>query len=79
MVAFLEAHPGAKVFVETPKPIPTSYARQAYFAVTAFKDDGHGHQVDAGAGKLRAVEQVFLVALFARAPTARPAASMRGR
>jgi catalase len=37
IVAFLEAHPGAKAFVETPKPIPTSYARQAYFAITAFK------------------------------------------
>jgi catalase len=37
IVAFLEGHPGAKAFVETPKPIPTSYARQAYFAITAFK------------------------------------------
>ena len=36
IVAFLEAHPGAKTFV-APKPIPTSYARQAYFAITAFK------------------------------------------
>jgi catalase len=37
IVSFLEAHPAAKRFVETPKPIPTSYARQAYFAITAFK------------------------------------------
>src|SRR5258705_9602609 len=37
IVAFLEAHPEARAFVETPKPIPTSYARQAYFAITAFK------------------------------------------
>jgi len=37
IVAFLAAHPAAKAFVEAPKPIPTSYARQAYFAVTAFK------------------------------------------
>ena len=37
IVEFLETHPGAKTFVETPKPIPTSYARQAYFAITAFK------------------------------------------
>jgi catalase len=35
--AFLAGHPAAKAFVETPKPIPTSFARQAYFAVTAFK------------------------------------------
>ncbi len=34
---FLETHPAAKAFVEAPKPIPTSYARQAYFAVTAFR------------------------------------------
>src|SRR5882757_8206702 len=37
IVAFLESHAGAKAFVETPKPIPTSYSRQAYFAITAFK------------------------------------------
>jgi catalase len=37
IVAFLAAHPAAKAFVEAPKPIPTSYARQAYFAITAFK------------------------------------------
>src|SRR6266404_2797405 len=35
--AFLAAHPGAKRFVETPKPIPTSFARETFFAVTAFK------------------------------------------
>lgn len=35
--AFLAAHPGAKRFVESPKPIPTSFAREAFFAVTAFR------------------------------------------
>ena len=35
--AFLPAHPNAKRFVEAPKPIPTSFAREAFFAVTAFK------------------------------------------
>jgi catalase len=35
--AFLAAHPSARWFVETPKPIPTSFAREAFFAVTAFK------------------------------------------
>ena len=35
--AFLASHPGAKRFVEAPKPIPTSFAREAFFAVTAFK------------------------------------------
>ena len=37
IVSFLASHPAAKAFVEAPKPIPTSFARQAYFAVTAFK------------------------------------------
>ena len=37
IVAFLASHPTAKTFVEAPKPIPSSFARQAYFAVTAFK------------------------------------------
>ena len=35
--AFLAAHPNAKRFIEAPKPIPTSFAREAFFAVTAFK------------------------------------------
>ncbi|MDX2170625.1 MAG: catalase family peroxidase [Deltaproteobacteria bacterium] len=34
--AFLASHPGAKRFVELPKPIPTSFAREAFFAATAF-------------------------------------------
>ena len=35
--AFLATHPNAKRFVETPKPIPSSFAREAFFAVTSFK------------------------------------------
>jgi catalase len=35
--SFLAAHPNAKRFIETPKPIPTSFAREAFFAVTSFK------------------------------------------
>jgi catalase len=35
--AFLASHPNAKRFVEAPKPIPTSFTREAFFAVTAFK------------------------------------------
>ena len=34
---FLAAHPRAKAFVEDPKPIPTSFAREAFFAASAFK------------------------------------------
>ena len=37
IAAFLATHPATKAFVENPKPIPTSFARQAYFAITAFK------------------------------------------
>jgi len=33
---FLGAHPAALAFVQTPKPFPSSLARQSYFAVTAF-------------------------------------------
>jgi catalase len=35
--AFLAKHPNAKRFVEAAKPIPTSFAREVFFAVTAFK------------------------------------------
>jgi catalase len=37
MGAFLAAYPNAKRFVQAPKPIPTSFAREAFFAGTAFK------------------------------------------
>jgi catalase len=37
MGAFLATHPNAKRYVETPKPIPSSFAREAFFAVTAFR------------------------------------------
>jgi catalase len=34
---FLGAHPAALAFVQTPKPIPTSFARESFFAVSAFR------------------------------------------
>src|SRR5437870_2151042 len=34
--SFLTAHPHAQRFVNAPKPIPTSFAREAFFAVTSF-------------------------------------------
>jgi catalase len=37
MGAFLATHPKAKEFLEAPKPIPTSFTREAFFAVTSFK------------------------------------------
>jgi catalase len=35
--AFLASHPRAKWHVERPKPIPSSFARESYFAITAFR------------------------------------------
>jgi catalase len=35
--AFLATHPNAQRFAAAPKPIPTSFAREAFFAVTAFQ------------------------------------------
>jgi catalase len=37
IVAFLASHPTAKAFVEAPVPIASSFVRQPYFAITAFK------------------------------------------
>lgn len=34
---FLGSHPKAMAFVMTPKPIPTSFGRESYFAVSAYK------------------------------------------
>jgi catalase len=34
---FLASHPSARRFVEAAKPIPTSFAREAFYAVTAFR------------------------------------------
>ena len=34
---FLAAHPAAMAFVQVPKPIPTSFARESFYAVSAFK------------------------------------------
>jgi catalase len=34
---FLAAHPAAMSFVQTPKPIPTSFAAETFFAISAFR------------------------------------------
>jgi catalase len=34
---FLATHPAALAFVQAPKPIPTSFARESFFAVSAFR------------------------------------------
>jgi catalase len=38
---FLGSHPKARQFVETPKPSPSSFAREAYFGVTAMRFTNH--------------------------------------
>jgi catalase len=53
IVAFLATHPAARAFVEAPKPIPTSFARQAYFAITAFKFTNPAGQSRFGRFRLR--------------------------
>jgi catalase len=35
--AFFATHPAALAFVQTPKPTPSSFAREQYFGVTAFR------------------------------------------
>ncbi len=35
--AYLGSHPSALAFVQTPKPAPSSFARESYFGVTAMK------------------------------------------
>jgi catalase len=51
--AFIASHPNAKRFVEAPKPIPTSFAREAFFAVTAFKFTNAEGQVRHGRFRIR--------------------------
>jgi catalase len=53
IAAFLAVHPKAKAYVEAPKPVPTSYARQAYFAVTAFRFTNADGQSRFGRFRLR--------------------------
>jgi catalase len=55
IVAFLTTHPAAKTFVEAPKPLPASFARQAYFAVTAFKFTNAGGASRFGRFRIRPV------------------------
>lgn len=35
--AFLGSHPAALAFVQVPKPIPTSFAKESFFSVSAYK------------------------------------------
>lgn len=50
---FLEAHPAAKHFVESPKPQPVSYATLPYFGINAFKFTNAKGAVTVGRYQLR--------------------------
>jgi catalase len=39
--AFLGAHPKALAFVQTPKPAPSSFARESFFGITAMRFTNH--------------------------------------
>jgi catalase len=72
---FLGTHPAALAFVQTPKPSPSSFAKEAYFGVTAFRfinKDGvarHGRyrispqagieHLDAAAAKSKSASYLF--------------------
>ena len=45
---FLSAHPAAAAFVQTPKPFPSSFARDTYFGVTAFRFTNDAGQTKSG-------------------------------
>ena len=45
---FLAAHPAALAFVQTPKPFPSSFARDTYFGVTAFRFTNDAGKTKAG-------------------------------
>lgn len=51
--AFLAAHPRARQFVEAPKPVPSSFAREAYFALNAFRFTNAAGQSRFGRFRLR--------------------------
>jgi catalase len=53
--AFLTTHPATLAFVQTPKPSPASFAKEAYFGVTAFRFINH--QGRAHYGRYRIVPQ----------------------
>jgi catalase len=53
--AFLATHPAALAFVQTPEPSPASFAKEAYFGVTAFRFVNH--QGLARYGRYRIVPQ----------------------
>jgi catalase len=54
--SFLATHPHAKRFVEAPRPVLASFAREAFFAVTSFKFTNAGGASRHGRFRIRPVE-----------------------
>lgn len=68
---FLGSHPAALQFVQVPKPVPTSFARQSYFGVNAFKFTNQSGQTHFGRYRIRPEEGTEY--LNAAAAAAKPA------
>jgi catalase len=69
--AFLAAHPAALRFATAPKPIPSSFAREAYFAVTAFRFTNKDGESRVGRFRVRpkeGVEHLTAEAAAAKSP-----------
>jgi catalase len=73
--AFLGAHPAALRFVQTPKPFPTSFAKESFFSVSAYRftnedgvsvfgryqirPEGGGEYLDDAAAKTKSRDYLF--------------------
>ncbi len=55
IAAFMATHPAAMAYVTAPKPLPVSFARQAFFAVTAFQFTNSGGAKRFGRFRIRPV------------------------
>lgn len=54
--AFLGTHPAALAFVQAPKPFPTSFARESFFAVNAYQFTDASGAIRYGRYRVRPVE-----------------------
>ena len=54
--AFLASHPAAVAFLQTPKPIPTSFARESFFGVNAMRFTNSNGESRYGRFRINSVE-----------------------
>ncbi len=68
--SFLSTHPAALQFVQAPKPLPTSFARECFYAVNAYRFINHIGAVQFGRYRIRpfAGPEYFNAAAAARTP-----------